>query len=92
MHELGIIIITKDFLVELGYSLSESVKIIRLTKEKLVNEGYDYYKGRKVGRVPIKAVEAVLGYELTGIYKHDKINEVQKNMIDKAELDFKEAL
>jgi hypothetical protein len=91
-YDSQIIIITKEFLMELGYSLTESSKIIRLTKELLVNEGYGYYKGRKVGRVPIRAVEQVLGYGLTEIYKNDKIKGVQNNMTDKADLGFKEVL
>jgi hypothetical protein len=49
-------------------------------------------KGRKVGRMPIRAVEQVLGYGLTEIYKNDKIKGVQNNMTDKADLGFKEVL
>ena len=91
-YDSQIIIITKEFLMELGYSLTESSKIIRLAKELLVNKGYDYYKGRKVGRVPIEAIEQVLGCELTEKYKNDKMKEVQNNMTDKADLGFKEVL
>lgn len=87
-----IIIVTKDFLMELGYSLAESSKIIRLTKAELVSEGYDYYRGRKVGRVPLRAVEKILGYGLTDICKNVKIDSVQTDKVDEAKLKFKEAL
>ena len=87
-----IIIVTKDFLMELGYSLAESSKIIRLAKADLVSEGYDYYRGRKVGRVPLRSVEKILGYGLTDIYKNVKIDDVQTGKIVEAKLKFKEAL
>lgn len=47
-----------------GYSESQSKKIIKQAKLILVNKGFQWYKNKRVGRVPMKIVEDILGFEL----------------------------
>ncbi|WP_431768835.1 DUF3173 domain-containing protein [Senegalia massiliensis] len=57
--------ITKNDLIEkLGFGPSQSSDIIRKAKYLMVNKGYGYYENRRLGRVPIEAVEEILGIEL----------------------------
>ncbi|NBI07293.1 DUF3173 domain-containing protein [Senegalia massiliensis] len=59
------IMITKNDLIEkLGFGPSQSSDIIRKAKYLMVNKGYGYYENRRLGRVPIEAVEEILGIEL----------------------------
>ncbi|MBF2456582.1 DUF3173 family protein [Listeria welshimeri] len=59
--------LTKDDLIKLGYGSSSSESLIREAKIYMVNQGFDYYKNRRLGRVPKKAIEAILGINLTYI-------------------------
>jgi hypothetical protein len=56
---------TKSDLVALGYGPSFSIDIIRQAKCLMVEKGYGYYQTKKLGRVPIEAVEEILGIHLT---------------------------
>lgn len=58
------ITITKEELIQLGFGTSQSQTIIRLAKHYMVQEGFDYYKSRRLGRVPVHAVEHILGITL----------------------------
>ncbi|EAF6117586.1 DUF3173 domain-containing protein [Listeria monocytogenes] len=58
------ITITKDDLVQLGFGISQAQTIIRLAKHHMVQEGFDYYNSRRLGRVPVHAVEHILGITL----------------------------
>lgn len=57
--------ITKKELMELGYGPSSSVEIIKQAKLLMVERGFDHYKNSRLGRVPIKTVEDILGIDLT---------------------------
>jgi len=57
-------VITKSELIELGFGPSQSADIIRKAKRLMVFKGYGYYENRKLGRVPIEAVEEILGLQL----------------------------
>ena len=37
--------------------------IIRKAKRYMVNQGYGYYDNRRLGRVPVKTVEKILGID-----------------------------
>ncbi|WP_302189067.1 DUF3173 family protein [uncultured Streptococcus sp.] len=54
----------KDIMVLTGYSESQASSLIRKAKQKLVQEGFDWYKNKRIGRVPIKTIEAILGFQL----------------------------
>ncbi|MCT7881138.1 MAG: DUF3173 domain-containing protein, partial [Lactobacillus crispatus] len=40
---------------------NQARRIIRLAKKKLVEKGYAFYNGKRVGLVPAKAVAEVIG-------------------------------
>lgn len=56
--------ITKNELIELGFGVSQSSDIIRKAKKLMVNKGYGYYDNRRLGRVPLEAVEEILGLKI----------------------------
>lgn len=74
-EEYMIILVDKNDLMQLtGYSKTQSQNLIRRAKEKLVLEGLDWYKNKAIGRVPILAVEEILGYPI----RNDTIENVEK--------------
>lgn len=40
------------------------MEIIRQAKRSMVQQGYEFYSNRRLGRVPIEAVEAIIGASL----------------------------
>lgn len=54
--------ISKVDLIEVGYSPYKASEIIRRTKLHLVNQGFDFYKNKRLGRVPVNAIEQVIGF------------------------------
>lgn len=52
------------YLVELGFPKATAQQIIRQTKNYLVKQGYTLYSNRRLGTVPVSAVEKVLGFKL----------------------------
>ncbi len=56
--------ITKKDLTELGFGNSQSSDIIRKAKRLMVNKGFTYYENRRLGRVPLEAVEEILGFKI----------------------------
>lgn len=57
--------ITKNELMALGFGVSQSSDIIRKAKRLMVNKGYAYYDNKRLGRVPVEAVEEILGLKIT---------------------------
>lgn len=57
--------ITKNELMALGFGISQSSDIIRKAKKLMVNKGFAYYDNKRLGRVPVKAVEEILGLKIT---------------------------
>ena len=69
MQEVVDIIEQNDFtefddLVKLGYAKATAQQIIRQTKLNMVQQGYTIYNNRRLGTVPIEAVEEILGFKL----------------------------
>lgn len=64
---MSICTITKMELMELGFGPSQSSDIIRKAKYLMVNKGYGYYSSKKLGRVPVTAVEEILGFNIKNI-------------------------
>ena len=54
----------KEDLINLGYNPYTAVSIIRQAKQIMVQKGYAFYKNRRLGHVPIVAVEEILGISL----------------------------
>ena len=57
--------VTKNELQEIGFGPSQSSDIIRKAKCLMVNKGYGYYNNRRLGCVPMEAVEEILGISLS---------------------------
>ena len=71
-------IVNKDDIARLtGFSDSQAKKLIREAKAKLVSEGFSWYQNKRIGRVPLKTIEAILGFEISP--KHDIIANVQED-------------
>ncbi|WP_416829641.1 DUF3173 domain-containing protein [Ectobacillus polymachus] len=58
------ITLTKNELIDLGFGPSQSSDIIRKAKCLMVNNGYSYYSSKRLGRVPVAAVEEILGFHI----------------------------
>lgn len=56
--------ITKNELISLGFGTSQSSDIIRKAKKLMVSKGFGYYDNRRLGRVPLEAVEEILGLKI----------------------------
>lgn len=56
---------TRADLIKLGYSQSQASRIIKMAKESLLKRGLGWYGKKGVDRVPVKAVDAVLGLKLS---------------------------
>ena len=52
------------YLVELGFPKATAQQIIRQTKNNLVQQGYTLYSNRRLGTVPVGAVQEILGFKL----------------------------
>lgn len=75
-----IILVDKERIMQLtGYTNSQSQKLIRTAKARLVEDGFSWYKNKRVGRVPIKVIEDILGFELSS--NHDIISNVQEDTV-----------
>ena len=48
----------------IGYSETQASKLIRKAKGQLVQEGFEWYKNKRIGRVPIITVESILGFQI----------------------------
>ncbi|EJE1920450.1 DUF3173 domain-containing protein [Listeria monocytogenes] len=56
--------IIKDDLINLGFSPYQSSDLIRRGKALMIQRGFTYYNSKRLGRVPISAVEEILGVSL----------------------------
>ena len=52
-------------IMELGFTKSTAQQTIRQAKQKMVQQGYTIYSNRRLGSVPISAVEEILGFKLS---------------------------
>ena len=77
-----ITLVTKDDIMKLtGYSKSQSQRLIRVAKKNLVADGLVWYANKRVGRVPLQTIEAILGFSLSkknGII-HDVLHDTVSN-------------
>lgn len=65
------ITVTKKDLVKLGYGNSFAADIIKKAKQLMIQKGHIYYKSRKLDRVPVEAVEEILGINLAELHNED---------------------
>lgn len=66
------ITIAKKELIELGFGPSQSAEIIRKAKALMVKKGCSYYTSKRLGRVPVLAVEELLGIKLSS---HEEVKQ-----------------
>lgn len=57
-------VISKDELIEIGYTKCTAQGIIREAKALMVQRGYNFYNNKRLGRVPKEAVEEITGIKL----------------------------
>lgn len=53
-----------DLMEKLEYSDYQAKDIIHRAKKYLIAEGYTYYDNPRLGRVPRRAVEQIIGFEI----------------------------
>lgn len=53
--------VTKKDLISLGYRENTAAELIRQAKRSMVQQGYEFYTNRRLGRVPVAAIEAIIG-------------------------------
>ena len=57
-------VVDKNDLMELiGYSETQASKLIRKAKSQLVQEGFEWYKNKRIGRVPILQLNPFLVFK-----------------------------
>lgn len=59
--------VRKEDLISLGFPKSTAQSIIRQAKVNLVNEGFTLYLNKRIGTVPKKTVENIIGVEIGNI-------------------------
>lgn len=66
-----------------GLQKTQAQRLMRQAKALMVADGFDWYAGKRVTRVPIQAIERILGYKINT--ENDIIDSVQKvdTVIDK---------
>lgn len=57
--------VTAKDLTKQGFTKSTSQNIIRQAKASLVTEGISLYDNKRIGIVPIHAVEKIIGFKLS---------------------------
>lgn len=53
--------VNKETLISVGFPPYTALSIIRQVKHYMVQQGYEFYKGRRVSIVPMRAVKSVIG-------------------------------
>ncbi|AQS08315.1 hypothetical protein CLOBY_03870 [Clostridium saccharobutylicum] len=61
---MGSTTICKDDLIEMGYKKYQAISLIREAKAIMVQKGCPYYNNKRLGRVPRRVVEEILGVSL----------------------------
>lgn len=69
-----------ELMILTGYTDAQASKLIRKAKQKLLQDGFEWYGNKKVGRVPLKTIEDILGVELSA--KHDIISPVLEDTVN----------
>ncbi|WP_146550816.1 DUF3173 domain-containing protein [Rummeliibacillus suwonensis] len=54
-------VVSKDELIEIGYTKCTAQSIIREAKALMVQRGYNFYNNKRLGRVPKEVVEQITG-------------------------------
>ncbi|EAE8308503.1 DUF3173 domain-containing protein [Listeria monocytogenes] len=57
--------ICRKDLETLGFKANQAVTLIRQAKIRMVNQGYPYYNNKRVGVVPRRVIEEIIGVPLS---------------------------
>ncbi|EAC4617297.1 MULTISPECIES: DUF3173 domain-containing protein [Listeria] len=57
--------ICRKDLEALGFKANQAVTLIRQAKIRMVNQGYPYYNNKRVGVVPRRVIEEIIGVPLS---------------------------
>lgn len=52
------------YLIAIGFKEHQARDIIHRAKTELVNQGFALYNGKRIGVVPVRAVEKIIGVRL----------------------------
>ncbi|GEN48642.1 hypothetical protein FD11_GL000495 [Ligilactobacillus pobuzihii E100301 = KCTC 13174] len=55
----------KEDIVKLGFLPNTAKDVIKKAKVFMVEDGYEFYNKPKLGKVPVRAVEAILGFSIS---------------------------
>ena len=61
------VLIEKKDLMDLGFKEYTSRQIIRQGKDIMIERGYPLYESKRLGTVPVKVVEEIIGCSLDGV-------------------------
>ena len=64
-----------DIMELTGYTITQAKRLMRQAKALMVESGFEWYAGKRISRVPIQAVEQILGFKITS--ENDIISNVQ---------------
>lgn len=64
-----------DIMQLTGYSKTQAQRLMRQAKAAMVKDGFEWYAGKRISRVPVQAVEQILGFKITP--ENGIINDVQ---------------
>ena len=56
--------VTKEDLKKLGFGNYQAYSLIKQAKALMVQKGFAYYNSKRLGQVPVEAVEEILGTKL----------------------------
>ncbi|APA01678.1 DUF3173 domain-containing protein [Bacillus velezensis] len=54
-------LVSKETLIRAGFPPYTASSILRQAKHFMVQQGYEFYEGRRVSVVPIQAIKSVIG-------------------------------
>lgn len=58
------ITVNKNDLISIGFPKSTAQNIIKQAKVELVKEGFTLYLNKRIGSVPKKSVDKIVGFEI----------------------------
>jgi hypothetical protein len=64
-----------DIMKLTGYTKTQAQRLMKQAKSYMVAQGFDWYAGKRISRVPVQAVEQILGFKIC--IENDIIDDVQ---------------
>lgn len=54
-------LVSKKHLIDAGFPPSTASTIVRQAKHSMVQQGYEFYAGKRVSMVPLQAIQTIIG-------------------------------